>query len=130
VDAPLDNRLISQPLGYATPTAPTPTVWLHYIARVCGVLPLGFGSVIFLLFLIFRATDLAIAGLFTIFGGTCLAFIGLVCAIVFHFQARRAAPQIRQRAQRQALIDGAIIVANFPIAFVMAWIGIGMVSHS
>jgi protein-S-isoprenylcysteine O-methyltransferase Ste14 len=128
VDAPLENQLINQPLAYATPTEPTPTVWLHHIARVCGVLPLGFGTVIFLLFLIFRATDLAFAGFFTIIGGTCLAFIGLVCATVFHFQARRSAPEVRQRAQRQALIDGAIIVANFPTAFVMVWIGTAMMS--
>jgi hypothetical protein len=116
-------------LSYDTPREPTPTGWLHYVARTCGVLPLAFGTLVFLLFLIFRENDIAILGFFTIIGGTCLAFVGLVCAVVFHFQARRAPPDVRRRAQRQALIDGAIILANFPIAFVMAWIGTEMMSH-
>jgi hypothetical protein len=116
-------------LSYDSPREPTPTIWLHYIARACGLLPLIVGTSIFLLFLVFRENDLAILGFFTILGGSCLAFVGLVCAVVFHVQARRATPDVRQRAQRQALLDGAIIIANFPIAFVMAWIGTEMMSH-
>jgi hypothetical protein len=44
-------------------------------------------------------------------------------------QSKRAAPELRTRARRQIQIDVAIIIANFPIAFVMAWIGTQMMSH-
>ena len=116
-------------LSSDTPQGPTPTIWLHYVARTCGVLPLIVGTLVFFLFLVLRESDLAVLGLFTILGGTCLAFVGLVCALVFHFQAKRAAPDVRRRAQRLALIDGAIIMANFPVAVVMAMIGSAMTSH-
>jgi hypothetical protein len=116
-------------LAYDTPHYPRPSVALHYVALACGLLPLGIGTAIFVLYLFFRFEDLAVYGIFTILGGTCLALIGFVCAGVYFFQAGRAAPEDGAVARRRVKIDVGIILANFPIAFAMAWAGIYLMSR-
>ena len=116
-------------LSYDSPTRPTPSVWLHYVALTCGLIPLGAGTTIFLAFLVFRHFDIAMLGFITILVGTCLAFVGVVCAGVYLFQGRRADPDEGILARRRAKIDLAIIIANFPIAFGMAWAGIWLLSR-
>jgi hypothetical protein len=116
-------------LSYVSPRQATPTIWLHYAAFACGVIPLAVGTIIFLLFLAIRDEVLAMFGLLTIFGGTFLAFIGFVCAGVYFYQAKRASPEDAAVARRQLRRDLAIIIANFPIAFVMSWIGIEMLQR-
>ena len=116
-------------LSYDTPAAPTPTIWLHRTAQLCGVLPLTFGTFIFALFLLTRNHVYAIFGAFTILGGVCMAFIGIVCALVYLYQASRAAPIDRDPARRRAHRDIRIILANFLVAAVMTWIGTAMMSH-
>lgn len=116
-------------LSYDSPTRPTPSVWLHYVALTCGLIPLGAGTIIFLAFLAFRHLDIAFLGLVTILVGTCLAFVGVTCAGVYLFQAKRADPDVGTVARRRAKIDLAVIIANFPIAFGMAWAGIWLLSR-
>jgi hypothetical protein len=116
-------------LSYDSPTRPTPTVWLHYVALACGLIPLGIGTALFVLFLTFRTEDVALLGFITIFVGSCLAFVGFACIGVYYFQARRAAPEDAAVARRRVLIDLGIITANFPIAFGMAWGGLWLMSR-
>jgi hypothetical protein len=115
------------PLSYGTPRHPTPTIWLHHVARLCGVAPLGFGTLVFVMFLMTRDETFAVLGFFTILAGIGLAFVGIVCAAVYLYQAKRAGPEDRDRALRQGHRDVLIILANFPIAFVMAWAGVSMI---
>ena len=116
-------------LSYDSPTRPTPTVWLHYVALACGLIPLGVGTAFFMLFLILRTEDIALLGFVTILVGSCLAFVGFVCVGVYFYQARRAAPEDAVVARRRVLIDLGIIIANFPIAFGMAWGGLWLMSR-
>lgn len=102
---------------------------LHGIAMICGFVPLVAGSVVFLLYLLIRDQALTGIGLVVIFIGLCCAFIGLVCAGIFYYQAKSADPAEATIAKRRAKLDIAIILANFPIAFVMAGIGIWLMSR-
>ena len=115
-----------EPLPYDTPRHPTPTIWLHHVAQTCAVAPLVIGSAIFVMFLVTRKEAFALAGFLTILGGTCLAFVGTVCASVYLFQARRAAPDEQLLARQHGHRDLRIIVANFLIAAAMSWVGIQM----
>jgi hypothetical protein len=115
-----------QPLSYDTPLQPKPTRALYTIALACGLLPLGVGTIIFLLFLLIRSPILAAFGFLTILGGTCLAVVGFACAAVYLFQAKHAAPEEADRARRDAHKVFALIIADFLAAFAMAWIGISL----
>jgi hypothetical protein len=116
-------------LSYDSPTRPMPTVWLHYVALACGLIPLGIGTVIFVLYLILRMDEVAVLGFITILVGSCVAFVGMVCAGVYLYQARRATPEDGAVARRRGLIDLGIIIADFPIAFAMAWVGLWLMSR-
>ena len=118
-----------QPLAYDTPTYPKPTAWLHYIALACGLIPLGIGTVLFVLFLIFRTQDIALLGFITIMVGSSMAFVGFVCVGVYFFQSRRAAPDDAAVARRRVLVDLGIIIGNFPIAYGMAWAGLWLMAR-
>jgi hypothetical protein len=108
--------MMSQMLAYDTPRAPMPTIWLHYIARICGLLPLSIGTLIFFVFLTTRWRSCVGFGLLTVLGGTCMAFVGAVCACVYLYQASRASEEERGIARRRAFFSIAIIIANFPTA--------------
>jgi Ca2+/Na+ antiporter len=114
---------MNQTLSYESPRTPTPTEGWHKIAQFCGLIPLGFGTFVFLMFLLTRSPQFAILGFFTILAGVCLALIGIVCAIVYLFQASRTAEDERLQAQQKGHRDIRIILANFLVAAVMMWIG-------
>ena len=118
--------MTTQLLAYDTPRQPTPTIWLHHVAQMCGVAPLVVGSAIFLMFLVTRNEAFAFAGFLTILGGTCLAFVGIVCASVYLFQAKRAAPDEQLLARQRGHRDLQIIMGNFLNAALMAWVGVAM----
>ena len=118
--------MTTEPLAYDTPRPPTPTIWLHHVAQTCGVAPLVVGSAVFLMFLLTRDEAFALAGFLTILGGTCLAFVGTVCAGVYLFQAKRAAAAERLLARQRGHRDLQIIMANFLIAALMTWVGVAM----
>ena len=83
---------MTQPLSYSPPEAPTPTIVLHQIARLCGVVPLAFGTFVFVVFLMTRNPELTLVGGVTVLVGSCMALVGIVCALVYLYQAHRAAP--------------------------------------
>jgi hypothetical protein len=117
---------MSEMLSYDTRREPRPTIWLHYVSRVSGLLPMFVGTLIFFTFLITRWRPCVGLGLLTIVGGTCLAFIGAVCACVYLYQASRASDEEKNIARRRAFFSLAIIIANFPAALVMAWLSLGL----
>ena len=123
------EAMTAQPLAYDTPRHPVPTVWLHYVGLACGLIPLGIGTTVFVLYLIFRTEDIALYGFLTILVGCCLAFVGFACAGVYLYQSRRAAVEDAALARRRAGIDLAVIAANFPLAFGMAWRGLWLMSR-
>lgn len=118
-----------QPLGYDSVRRPKPMLVLHGIAMICGFVPLVAGSVVFLLYLVVRDQSLAGIGFVVILVGSCCAFVGLVCASVYFFQAKNADPSEAVVAKRRVKWDVAIILANFPIAFFMAAIGIWLMTR-
>ena len=99
------------------------------MALACGLIPLGIGTVVFVLFLIFRTEDFALFGFLTILVGSCLAGVGFVCLCVYFYQSRRAAPDDAAIARRRVQFDLGVIVANFSIAFGMAWLGLWLMSR-
>ena len=112
-----------QPLAYDIPRPPQPTEWLHRIAQLCGVLPLACGAFVFLTFLATRNPFFVLVGMWTILVGLCAAFVGVVCACIYLFQARQGGSDSHPGALRAGLRDVAIIALNFPVALAMALIG-------
>jgi hypothetical protein len=108
------------------PPRVVPSIWLYRIALACGALPMGTGTIFFLLLLISRHLDFAVGGLFTIFAGCCAVFVGFVCLGVYYFQSRRAAADERKRAAKNILLAIVLLLVNFPVAFFMALIGMQM----
>jgi hypothetical protein len=84
------------------------------------------GILAFVLFLFTRHMDFAILGFMTIFGGCAAAFLGFVCLAVYWFQATRANPDDAARARRNAKRDALILLINFPLAALLAAIGLAM----
>jgi hypothetical protein len=73
-------------------------------AMICGLLPLGTGVGIFLLWLIARWDWLMMAGLFTVYGGIVSVLVGLGFLVAAGKQTPSARPAL------------GILLANFPIA--------------
>jgi hypothetical protein len=104
-------------------------IWLHRIALACALVPMAVGILTFLLFVATRSLDFAILGFMTLFGGCALAFVGSVCLGVYRFQASRAAPDEAAIARRRAKHDLFLLLANFPLAVVLALAGLGIMNH-
>ena len=107
----------------------TPMVALHYIARVCALGPMIVGVVVFLLYVVTRHLDFAIFGFMTILGGCAATFVGGVCLGVYWYQARRANAEGAAIARRRAKRDAVLLLANFPLAGVLALAGMAMLSR-
>jgi len=120
------TQVTSNTLDYDRGRTPRPMIALHYIARVCGVAPMAVGVLVFLLFLFTRHLDFAIFGFFTILGGCAAAFVGAVCLAVYWYQARRANSEDAAIARGNAKRDAIIILLNFPLAGLFAFIGLAM----
>ena len=113
-----------QPLAYQPPAPPAPSAWLHHVAQLCGVLPLAFGTFVFLAT---RASVFAVPGMWTILIGLAAAFVGVTCAWVYLYQARQAMPDDQIRARRAGYRDLAIIAMNFPVALLMVLVGVMLI---
>jgi hypothetical protein len=120
------SDVTSNTLDYDRGRAPKPMITLHYIARACGVGPMAVGVLAFGLFLVTRHADFAVLGFFTILGGCAAAFVGAVCLAVYWYQARRANAEDAATARRHAKRDAVIILLNFPLAGLLAFIGLSM----
>lgn len=117
----------SSPLEYRSAgQTPVPSIGLYYIAMACGALPLGLGTFAFVLFLFTRHMDFAILGFFTLFVGCGCVFIGMVCIGVYWMQSRVAGDDDRTAARRRARRAVVLMLVNFPVAGLFAWIGTRM----
>jgi len=108
----------------------TPMIALHYIALICALGPMIIGVVVFLLYVVTRHGDFALFGFMTILGGCAATFAGAVCLGVYWYQAGRANAEDAAVARRNAKRDAVLMLANFPLAAVLAGIGIFMMSQA
>ena len=91
----------------------------YTLALVCGAVPLGVGTSVFVIWLATRAPGLVIAGLMTIYAGLACFGIGILALARFRAKARSSSqpPAEIRRRTRLALI---LLLANFPVAAVLA----------
>jgi hypothetical protein len=108
----------------------TPMVALHYVALVCALGPMVVGVMVFLLYVVTRHFDFAVVGFMTILGGCVATFVGAVCLGVYWYQASRANAEDAAVARRNAKRDLVLMLLNFPLAGVLAFVGITMISHA
>lgn len=87
----------------------------YRIALFCGALPLVVGVSIFLLWLITRWNWLMMAGLFTLYGGVAISFIGIVSLALFCWLAYRA-PERPRRLWISTFACAALLFSHFPAA--------------
>jgi cytochrome bd-type quinol oxidase subunit 2 len=71
--------------------------------------------------------DFALFGFFTLFIGCGSVFIGMVCIGVYWLQARAANEDDRKEAWRKARRAVLLMLVNFPVAGLLAWIGLRLV---
>lgn len=88
----------------------------YRVALVCGLLPILVGVSIFLLWLVMRWEWLIAAGIFTLYGGVALFFIGSVALACFCWFAFRSSDVSRKRLLFSTLGCAALLLSNFPIA--------------
>lgn len=88
----------------------------YRIALICGALPLLVGVSLFLLWLIARWDWLMIAGIFTLYGGVAIFFIGAIALARFCWLAFRSPELPRRRLWLSTLGCAALLLSNFAVA--------------
>lgn len=88
----------------------------YRVAILCGALPLCCGLIIFIVWTQTRNHHLQIAGIWTILVGCFLFLIG--AAALFRYSRSSPAPD---RRGSRSFFAGLLLVANFPVAFVLAY---------
>jgi len=116
-------------IAYAEPLEQIRYRLLVRISRRFGGWPLAIGVAEFVIFLITRNDFLASIGFFTVLAGTVSVAIGLVCITVYFLINRLDDPSLRKMVNRDTNWTIALLMSNFPVAFVCAWIGIALLDH-
>jgi len=88
----------------------------YRVALICGALPLLVGVSIFLLWLITRWDWLMMAGIFTLYGGVAVFFIGSIALARFCWLAFRMPELPRRRLWLSTLGCGTLLLSNFAVA--------------
>ena len=83
---------------------------------ICGVLPLLVGISLFLLWLITRWDWMKMAGIFTLYGGVAVFFIGAIALARFCWLAFRTPEFSRRRLWLSTLGCAALLLSNFAVA--------------
>lgn len=86
------------------------------VALICGALPLLVGILIFLMWFITRWNWLMMAGMFTLFGGVAVFFIGAIALVCFFWLAFRTPELPRRRLWLSTLGCAALLLSNFAVA--------------
>jgi hypothetical protein len=86
------------------------------VALFCGALPLLVGISIFLLWLITRWDWLMMAGIFTLYGGVAIFFVGAIALARFCWLAFRTPELPRRRLWLSILGCAALLLSNFAVA--------------
>jgi hypothetical protein len=89
----------------------------YRIALICGAVPLLLGSLLFLLWIATTWDGLMTAGIFTIYGGLGLFFIGLVALTRYAWLALRAGELPRRKIAGSVATALLLLLANFPVAW-------------
>ena len=89
---------------------------LYRLALICGSLPLFVGVSIFLLWLITRWEWLMTAGVFTLFGGVAVVFIGFIALCRFRGLALRTPELPGRRPWLSTRACTALLLSNFVVA--------------
>ena len=124
------------PVGYdhgrpaTSTTSTTPNAALHYVALVCALGPMTLGVVAFLLYVVTQHLKFAEVGVLTIVGGCAAAVVGGVCLAVYWRQVGRANADDAAVARRRVTRDAVLLVANFPLATVLTFAGVAMISRA
>jgi hypothetical protein len=88
----------------------------YRFALICGALPLLVGVLIFLMWLITGWDWLMMAGMFTLYGGVAVFFIGAIALVCFFWLAFRTPELPRRRLWLSTLGCAALLLSNFAVA--------------
>lgn len=88
----------------------------YRVALICGALPLLVGVLIFLVWLITRWDWLMMAGIFTLYGGVAVFFIGAIALVRFFWLAVRTPELPRRGLWLSTLGCAALLLSNFAVA--------------
>lgn len=111
------------PLDYADVRIVSPSKVLVAVAMICGIAPLAVGVMTLLLFVATRSMAFAAVGLFTLLAGCVCFVVGILCLVIFRYQASRAAPEDALPARRTSRIALTILLLNLPVAAACTWAG-------
>lgn len=98
----------------------TPT-WAFRVAIACALVPLLIGLCVFAGWLVTKSEWLMVAGIFDIYLGVALFFVGAICTAVYFVTARRSPGPSTKRIGLRAALCACLLLVNFPIAGSLAF---------
>jgi hypothetical protein len=111
-----------------TPVGATPgrARTYYWIVIACGAIPLAVGSIIYWTWLHTRSDELPPLGLLTVLLGIVFFFVGTVFLVLYLVNESRNPKTARNDLVERAVVAGALLLANFPVA---AYYAVSAVQH-
>jgi hypothetical protein len=118
-----------EPLSYAGAGSEQPSRALYRTALLCGGIPLITGTSILPAFAVTRKENLIIAGMLTIVAGFFAFLVGSVALVRYARDERRRLGSLEWHSGpgRRCLLTAALLLANFPVAYVCEEIGSSLI---
>ncbi len=92
-----------------------------------GVAPLIIGTCVFALWYFTKVDMLVLVGIYTIIGGLISVLVAAFCLAIYIYQEMRRKTSAKTLFQK-GLLSGGVIVVNFPLAFILAFTAITMIT--
>lgn len=93
----------------------------YWLAWVCGIFPLSFGLLVFLLWLPTHWQWLQWAGIMALYGGVLISLLGAIALLIHVWQTHRLPIENRHRFWRNNAACAALIVLNYAAAAGVLW---------
>lgn len=88
----------------------------YRVALICGAIPLLVGVSIFILWLITRQHGLMMAGIYTLYGGVAIFWVGVLALARFFWLGVRSPDFPRRRLWLSTFACAGLLLLNFPVA--------------
>jgi len=93
----------------------------YWLAWVCGIFPLSFGTLVFLLWLPTHWQWLQWAGIMALCGGVLISLLGCIALLIHVWQAHHLPIANRHRFWRNNAACAGLIVLNYAAAAGVLW---------
>ena len=100
---------------------------LHRSSILFGVAPLIIGAGVFALWYFTKADVLMLVGIGTIVGGLVAVLVAAICLVIYLYRETQRKTSAKTLLQ-EGLLSGSIIIVNFPLAFILVFSAITIIT--